>query len=142
MTLLVLLGALVPFAARADEIPVPAEQLPAPAQEFVKAHFASQKVALVMFDKGWVKSVYEVTLSDGTEIDFSDKGEWLEIEMKGRKGMPASLLPEPIQKFLQEKHKEAKIEEAAKKRYGYKVELYGDVEIRFDKEGKFLGYDD
>lgn len=137
------LSAFAPSAVHAgDDTPVPAEQLPAPAQAFVKEHFAAQKIALVMHDKGWIKSTYDVTLNDGTEIEFSEKGEWLDIEMKGKKNLPESVIPVAILKHLKENHADSPAIEIARKRYGFKVELRNDLELRFNKEGKFIGFDD
>ncbi|MDR2982259.1 MAG: PepSY-like domain-containing protein [Puniceicoccales bacterium] len=125
-----------------DEKPVTPEQLPALAKTFVKENFADQKIVLVMHDKGWTSSKYDVTLSDGTEIEFSSGGEWLEIETKGAKALPESVIPAAVLTYLKANHKDAPAKELAKKRYGYKVELRGGLELKFSKEGKFIGYDD
>lgn len=95
-----------------------------------------------MHDKGWIKSTYDVTLADGTEIEFSGQGEWQEIEMKGKKALSDSVLLPAIRTHLQANFKDIAAREIARKRYGFQIDLRDGRELRFDKEGKFLGYDD
>ena len=68
-----LLGATVLFAR---DIIVPASELPRNAQDFISKNFKTAQIALVKKD---IDS-YDVTLNDGTEIDFIITGEWKEVD--------------------------------------------------------------
>lgn len=126
----------------ADDIPVSIDKLPVAAQTFIKENFSEKKVVLIMYDKEWTSASYEVTLDDGTEIEFSDKGEWIDIEGKSKSKLPDSVIPKTVLSYVQENFSGKSIKEISKKGYGYKVELTGDIELRFDKEGNFLSFDD
>ena len=56
----------------AQDIVIQPSQLPANAQSFLNTHFKGVGIGLVKKDL----DSYDVTLTDGTEIDFVINGEW------------------------------------------------------------------
>ena len=50
-------------------------ELPKTAQQFVTKYFAGREPVLVKQDRDFMSTTYEVTLSDGTEIDFFSNGQ-------------------------------------------------------------------
>ncbi|EAJ9084550.1 hypothetical protein B6674_04200, partial [Campylobacter coli] len=114
-----LLGATVLFAR---DIIVPASELPRNAQDFISKNFKTAQIALVKKD---IDS-YDVTLNDGTEIDFIITGEWKEVDGK-YKALPNSILPNIMPKISASSN--AQIIEVSREISGYKFELSNQLKI-------------
>ncbi|HIF9893293.1 TPA: PepSY-like domain-containing protein [Campylobacter coli] len=124
-----LLGATVLFAR---DIIVPASELPRNAQDFISKNFKTAQIALVKKD---IDS-YDVTLNDGTEIDFIITGEWKDVDGK-YKALPNSILPNIMPKISASSN--AQIIEVSRKINGYKFELSNQLKIYTDAQGNILG---
>ncbi|EAH7434860.1 hypothetical protein EM886_08960, partial [Campylobacter coli] len=120
-----LLGATVLFAR---DIIVPASELPRNAQDFISKNFKTAQIALVKKD---IDS-YDVTLNDGTEIDFIITGEWKEVDGK-YKALPNSILPNIMPKISASSN--AQIIEVSREISGYKFELSNQLKIYTDAQG-------
>ncbi|EAL9473338.1 TPA: PepSY-like domain-containing protein, partial [Campylobacter coli] len=117
-----LLGATVLFAR---DIIVPASELPRNAQDFISKNFKTAQIALVKKD---IDS-YDVTLNDGTEIDFIITGEWKDVDGK-YKALPNSILPNIMPKISASSN--AQIIEVSREINGYKFELSNQLKIYTD----------
>ncbi|HEB7518460.1 TPA: PepSY-like domain-containing protein [Campylobacter coli] len=124
-----LLGATVLFAR---DIIVPASELPRNAQDFISKNFKTAQIALVKKD---IDS-YDVTLNDGTEIEFIITGEWKEVDGK-YKALPNSILPNIMPKISASSN--AQIIEVSREINGYKFELSNQLKIYTDAQGNILG---
>ncbi|ELK4418940.1 PepSY-like domain-containing protein [Campylobacter coli] len=124
-----LLGAMVLFAR---DIIVPASELPRNAQDFISKNFKTAQIALVKKD---IDS-YDVTLNDGTEIDFIITGEWKDVDGK-YKVLPNSILPNIMPKISASSN--AQIIEVSREINGYKFELSNQLKIYTDAQGNILG---
>ncbi|EEU7826083.1 PepSY-like domain-containing protein [Campylobacter coli] len=124
-----LLGATVLFAR---DIIVPASELPRNAQDFISKNFTTAQIALVKKD---IDS-YDVTLNDGTEIDFIITGEWKDVDGK-YKALPNSILPNIMPKISASSN--AQIIEVSREINGYKFELSNQLKIYTDAQGNILG---
>ncbi|NGY48984.1 PepSY-like domain-containing protein [Campylobacter coli] len=124
-----LLGATVLFAR---DIIVPASELPRNAQDFISKNFKTAQITLVKKD---IDS-YDVTLNDGTEIDFIITGEWKEVDGK-YKALPNSILPNIMPKISASSN--AQIIEVSREINGYKFELSNQLKIYTDAQGNILG---
>ncbi|EAH8281685.1 hypothetical protein EUB38_09615 [Campylobacter coli] len=124
-----LLGATVLFAR---DIIVPASELPRNAQDFISKNFKTAQIALVKKD---IDS-YDVTLNDGTEIDFIITGEWKDADGK-YKALPNSILPNIMPKISASSN--AQIIEVSREINGYKFELSNQLKIYTDAQGNILG---
>ncbi|ECQ5570299.1 hypothetical protein FZK32_03120 [Campylobacter coli] len=120
-----LLGATVLFARDIIE-------LPRNAQDFISKNFKTAQIALVKKD---IDS-YDVTLNDGTEIDFIITGEWKEVDGK-YKALPNSILPNIMPKISASSN--AQIIEVSREISGYKFELSNQLKIYTDAQGNILG---
>ena len=56
--------------------------LPMSAQQFVKQYFADASYSRVEKEKDNGFWEYEVLLSDGSKVEFNEKGEWTSVECK------------------------------------------------------------
>ncbi|EHP1077835.1 PepSY-like domain-containing protein [Campylobacter coli] len=124
-----LLGATVLFAR---DIIVPTSELPRNAQDFISKNFKTAQIALVKKD---IDS-YDVTLNDGTEIDFIITGEWKDVDGK-YKALPNSILPNIMPKISASSN--AQIIEVSREINGYKFELSNQLKIYTDAQGNILG---
>lgn len=111
--------------------------LPDMAQTFVTTHFNSLTPSKVKKDG----DSYDVTFTNKTEVEFDLTGLWKEVDMNGNV-MPQSivaLLPQAVTNYLTDKYPSKRIEEIKSKISSYEVELEGDIDLTFDKEGNFWG---
>ena len=115
--------------------------LPQTAQTFVKTNFADKQVAIVYYDRDIFDKDYELYFNDGSKIKFQSNGEWEEIEDK-MNGVPMAVLPAGISQYVTARHPNMPVVKIERKRYGFKVELASEIEMKFNKGGQFFRYDD
>ena len=132
---------MLPAVCFADDRPIPVEQLPAAAKTFVKQYFPDAAIAYAQIDVEMAKTEYEARLNDGTKVEFDAQGNWTKVDCE-YKSVPAALIPVGIANYVKGTYPTIAIIKISKKWYGYEVELMNDLDLRFDKEGKFVGIDD
>lgn len=119
-----------------------ASALPKAAQETLSRNFKS-KVSIIKIDKDLGRiSEYEVILTDGTEITFDRNGNWDNVEVGVKGKIPSAFIPSAIAGYVKKNMPGTKIIGIDRERSGYDVELSNGVEMKFDKDGRFLRYDD
>lgn len=114
--------------------PITFSQLPQKTQQFITKHFDD-----VEFISATVGDDYEVYLANGTKAEFNLRGEWTEI--KCINGIPASIIPDNIYKYVNDKFAKNFIIKIDRDRRGYEIELNNDIELKFDKYGNLLDID-
>ena len=131
----------VNFAA-AKDVQIKFSELPQKAQTYVRTHFSESDVASVWKDTEMlVVEDYTVVLNNGLEIDFYPNGDWKEVKSRGTE-IPSKIIPSGIFQYVSQNYNGQRIKELKKKRYGYKVELSGDIDLEFSQNEKFLRIDD
>lgn len=130
----------IQLASADNDKPITFEQLPAAAQQFVKKHFASEKVAFAKEDSEFFDTSYEVMFASGSKVEFDKKGAWTDIQCR-QSQVPADVVPQPIQKFVADRYPDAKILELEKDRYSYEVKLSNRWEIKFDTKFNVVDMD-
>ena len=130
LTLALLVLTTLSLRAGSDRV-IQTKQLPKAAQLFLAKHFAGRTVSLAKEDRDFSGTTYDVLLADGTEIEFSSRGEWKEVDGK-RTAINA----------LRAQHAGESIVQIERKRRGYKVELSSGLEVQFDSRYQIVGYDD
>ena len=125
----------------ADDMPIPAAQLPAAVKNFVQKNFPGKSIAYAEKDAEFSGTKYEVNLNDGTQIDFDRNGNWDKVDCHMR-AVPSALVPATIQKFVASKYSGTVVVKIDKERHGYDVKLSNNLELRFNHQGAFIGYDD
>lgn len=128
-----------------DEVVISATALPSKAQTFVSTHFPN--INIVKTEQSRTAdtngTLYEVTLSNGFEIDFNTNGDWTSIDGKGQL-VPETiiaLIPSNIETYIQS-NQNLPITKIEKKLYGYSIKLANQLELRFNANGDFLGLGD
>ncbi|MFV0228690.1 PepSY-like domain-containing protein [Empedobacter falsenii] len=114
--------------------------MPLQANNFIETYFVTATVAKVEKDIRSLDEFYEVRLADGTQIDFNETGIWTEVDGKN-KSIPTQFINENIVKYVITNYTTTTIEGIDKKTYGFDVDLVNNTELRFDINGKFLGFD-
>jgi len=123
--------------SRADDTPIPVDQLPASVKEFVKLNFEGRTI--IYAEKDW--NSYECRLDDGSKLEFTKKGEWKKVDCK-TKAVPEALIPATITAYVNANFAGNLITKIEKERYGYDIELSNDLDLKFGHQGEFLGIDD
>ena len=142
--LFIMISAIMSLAcssAFAEDVAITVKQLPTEAQQFLSTNFADVKVLYVTHDKDVTDNDYTVALADGTKIEFDRNGKWKSIENK-RNFVPASLIPQSINTYIQTHYSTLKVVQIDRKALGYEVELNSDIELKFDLNGNFIRIDD
>ena len=123
-----------------NDRPVNFNQLPANAQTLIKKHFGNYKFvkAEVEREDGGLK--YEVELSHDISIEFNKNGKWKEIDCE-KTVVPFQLIPQPVRRHVKKNYPNATIVKIERDHKKFEVELSNDVEITYDKNGKFLKVD-
>ncbi len=130
------------FACARDSYAHDASALPKAAQTTIANNFKA-KVSLVKIDKDWGRiSEYEVILEDGTEISFDQDGNWDNVEVNNSKSVPTAFVPKSVRDFVAKQQPGQRIVGIDRDRKGYDVELSNGIDLKFDKAGNFLRYDD
>ena len=133
------------FNTIAREVVVDVKTLPETAQNFIKQNFADKKLVSAIKDSELLETEYKTYFSDGTKIKFTSKGEWKEIE-GNRNCIANSAIPVNIANYVTENYNGiciGKIEvDKELFNFQYNVELLNGIELRFDKNGAFMGFDD
>lgn len=138
-TALVLLW-VVPSQAQ-DKI-VKLTELPQVAQDFVKNNFDDMEISYIKQESklGFIKE-YELKFLNGDEIEFDNKGNWKEVDMK-RSEVPSGIVLDPILSYVSTNFSETKILKIKRKTRYYEVKLSNGLELEFTKGGEFIRIDD
>lgn len=128
-------------ACTSETVSHDASQLPSKAQEFISQNFTSA-ISVVEKDKNLGKtSEYEVTLTDGSQIEFNSSGEWKSVDTPNNVPVPAGIVPTNIAQYVAQNHQGAYIVGIEKNKKGYEIELSNGMDMQFGPAGNFLNYD-
>ena len=119
-----------------------ATTLPVKAREFVSNNFKSAISLIKSERKGLGGMEYEVTLTDGSQIELNGNGEWTDIETPNNVAIPAKVILPTISNYVNSNHAGALIVGVERIKEGYDVELSNGIDIRFNQDGGFLKYTD
>lgn len=112
------------------------DRLPKAATELIQKHWPSCAITQAYIDG----TEYEVLLTDGTVIEFNAQGVWK--EMKCTDGLPVTLVPVYITRYVVDRYPRQLIIDCEKMRGGYEVQLTNGLEIQFDLQGRVTHVDD
>ena len=117
--------------------PISYVNLPAQAKSFLEQYFPSASVISTQKDG----NEYEVTLSEGTRIDFNKDGEWIDVDATIGKTIPSGFYPAAIDTYVSTNYTDDGINEISKESRGYEVDLLKGADLIFNYEGTFVGFD-
>ena len=138
--LIVTILAIMPIMADNDKM-ITREELPEKAQMFLTKHFDGVEVlyAKAERDMGIVTS-YDVVLDGNVKVEFNRSGEWTNVDCEHSQ-VPNSVLPQGVLDYVSTKFAKAYVVEIERGLMGYDVKLSNDLDLDFDKNGKFLRVD-
>ena len=138
--LLVCLFTLQTVAYADDDKPIQVTQMPQPAQQFIKQHFADSKVALAKMESDFFYKSYEVIFTNGNKVEFDKKGNWEEVNCKFT-SVPAAIIPAAIQKYVTTNYPDVKVLKIERDKKEYEVKLSNRVELKFDLQFNLIDID-
>lgn len=121
---------------------VSADKLPQAARDFVAKHFPDTSIVSVKTGNEVINSTYEVSLADGTTLEFTRSGEWTEIKRPEGKSIPAAAVPARIAEYVDKNYPANPIREIERDRRGFEVTLRNGAELTFDHKYDLVGYND
>lgn len=110
------------------------------ATTFLKTHFQQIKTKEVnQFEPKKPNGVtYEVALNNDVLVDFDEVGNWVSVESQGKGEIPKSIIHASIISYTSKKYPTIGFNKIERNSTGYFVELMGDIDLNFDKNGEFL----
>ena len=136
MTMLAVLMLSIPANAQNRKRTIDPYDLPKQAVELIQRHWPSCETEQAFVSP----KEYEAILTDGTLIVFDLKGVWK--EMKCTDGLPVTLVPAFITRYVVDRYPRILIIDVEKMRGGYEVTLSNGLEIQFDMHGRVTHVDD
>lgn len=122
-----------------DKYSINRKDLPEAAQEMLREHFPKAKVSMVKVDRHLLKRTdYDVKLTNGTKIEFSNKGQWTHVDCNKR-SVPESLVPKTIRNNVAKKYSGEKIVRISRSSLYYLIGLSDGKELKYDRLGIFQG---
>ena len=110
--------------------------LPMSAQLFVKQYFADASCSRVEKEKDNGFWEYEVLLSDGSKVEFNEKGEWTSVECK-YSVLPIGIIPFVIAEDIAKKYPDLKPYKIEKEVGGYEIDIPG-YDLYYNYNGMFI----
>ena len=122
-----------------DKYTIKRSELPEDAREMLDEYFPKAKVSMIKVDRHLLKKTdYDVKLTNGTKIEFSNKGKWTHIDCK-KKSVPESLVPKTIRSNVAKKFSGEKIVRISRSSLYYVIGLANGKELKYDRLGIFQG---
>ena len=126
--------------ASCDEKMVTYDQLPASAKTFITSYFPEASVSYSSKDDDLVRPDYEVALSDGTRLEFTNSGELKKVS--SRAGIPEAVIPDAIREYVQFHYPGTGYTEYEVDRRHYEVTLTNRLELKFNSNFVIVELDD
>ena len=124
-----------------NDRPIRIDQLPQKAQQFIKQHFPSEKVAYAKMERDLLETTYEVVFTSSPKIEFRKNGEWKEVNCKYTK-VPEDIIPQQITQFVTTHYPNIAIVQIDRNRRDYEVGLANGLELTFDLNFNLIEIDD
>lgn len=120
-----------------DEKKIDFDKLPSAAQAFITQYFPGEEVTYAERDKDDGQKDYKVRLSDGTEIEFDENGNWTSVDC-GYSALPDGILPAAATECITAKYPDAKAYKVEKEYGGYDVHITTGQELVFNSNWEFV----
>ncbi|MFV0144705.1 PepSY-like domain-containing protein [Empedobacter falsenii] len=127
-----------------NESVISANNLPVNAQNFIVQNFGNLELLNAIKEVEHNVTTYNIQLKDGTKLEFSDNGQWIEVKNGLGKAIPTNFFPEKIKSYLEKNNLKSPIKkiEQDKKDGSYEVEfLQSKQTLKFNLYGNFIKID-
>lgn len=102
MIFMAMLAIVIPASAALpiDSYTIKRDKLPEAAREMLDKHFPKAKISMIRVDRHLLrKTDYDVKLTNGTKIEFDNKGNWTSIDCKKRE-VPTDLVNKTVKRHV------------------------------------------
>lgn len=123
-----------------DDRSIQFNQLPAKAQEWVKQHFPTEKVALAKKDTDLFDKTYEVIFVSSIKVEFNKDGSWKEVNCQ-YSAVPEAIIPPAIIRYVKTNYPDQQVVKIEKDTRDYEVKLSGGLQLKFDKKFNLIDID-
>lgn len=120
-----------------DEKKLDFGRLPSAAQAFIQQYFPDATVTYAERDRDDGKKDYTVRLSDGTEIEFDENGDWTSVDCNFSQ-LPEGIIPAAAAEYIATNFPDAKPYKVDKEYGGYEVSIGGGKKLIFDSSWNFV----
>lgn len=120
-----------------DEKKIDFDKLPSAAQAFITQYFPGEEVTYAERDKDDGRKDYKVRLSDGTEIEFDENGNWTSVDCNFSV-LPDGILPASVTAYIAENYPDAKAYKVEREYSGYEVSITTGQELLFNSDWEFV----
>lgn len=122
-----------------DSYVIKRDKLPEEAQEMLETYFPKAKVSLIKIDRHLLKKTdYDVKMTNGTLIEFSNSGKWKVVDC-GKREVPEELVPKAIRRWLNKNEPDLKVNMVQKKTASWLIRLSDGTVRKFDLLGTYKG---
>lgn len=136
--MLVALLSVALFSCSDDDEPVAPSNLPEQAKTFLAAYYPNVEIVSVVKDN----NEYDVILANGHSVDFDKAGLWQEVSAPMGQTVPKGFYPAAIDAYVDALGAPVVgINDITRIKGGYEVDLVNGLELFFNTEGAFVGYD-
>ena len=114
------------------------DKLPPITKSIIKSYFPGTEVVEATKLKSKIKNSFNVTLDDGTLLEFDKDGQWQRVYCGGNP-VPMRMVNLKIQAYLNENHPDAQVLLMEKDKKGnYLIQLDNDTELHFDNQFRIM----
>lgn len=139
ITLIALVVSVSAAYAFIDSYVIKRENLPEEARQMLSEYFPKAKVSVIKVDRHLLKKTdYDVKLTNGTRIEFNNKGKWTSVDC-GKKAVPSGLVPAAIRRYVNKNFAGEEILSIRKRSGGYDVGLSASGMHRFNVLHQYKG---
>ena len=117
--------------------------LPTSSREFISAYFNNSEISHIKIEKNFIgRKNYDVILTDGTNLEFDQNGDWTEVDSNNQSPVPSEIIPINIFSYIQTNFNGKDIVSIEKESREVNVKLSNGLELTFNKKGKLIEIDD
>ncbi len=114
--------------------------MPTKTTMFISDYFPGCDIVSIDKDRDLGGVSYDVVLEGDVKIEFNRSGDWTSVDCeKGQ--VPDSVLPQEVLDYVRKRFARVYVVEIERGVMGYDVKLSNDLELDFDKSGKFVRVD-
>lgn len=139
--LMALIACSLSFTSCSKDGIIPFSQLPQQAQQIVEQHFRDAEISVVMKDKDFLHTEYEVRFNNGNKVEFDKNGELTKADCCTQP-VPDAILPEPVKQYVLTNFPNDYVTEWSKDDLHWKAELSSKLELIFSRKYQYVGLDD
>ena len=110
-------------------------------KSFLNENFAGSGISYAKLETDFFERSYEVMLSDGTKLEFTNKGNWKEVDCRYSE-VPEAIIPAPVKKYISDNYEGSKVLKIERDSRGYDVKLSNRLELKFNKDFEIVDIDD